>query len=85
MEEAAASMSDIEREASRLYLQLSRFANFIDMNREGFRKILKKHDKLTDIKVGPEMMPEVQRMLPASDADIVRKVQPSLYWFCKQA
>ena len=36
----------VERTASQLYVTLSRFINFIEMNREGFRKTLKKHDKV---------------------------------------
>ena len=72
--DAATSLGLVEREASRLYVQLSRFANFIDMNREGFRKILKKHDKVTDMKMSSEMMPVVHRLLPAADAEAMRKV-----------
>jgi hypothetical protein len=71
----SASATDVEKDASQLYLQLRRFSHFLSMNREGFRKIMKKHDKLTDVKVTPAMQPVVQQLLPSRDSIAVDKVR----------
>ena len=73
---AVRSNALIEKDASYLYVQLCRFSNFIEMNRTGFRKVLKKHDKVTDVKLSGEMMPQVHRNLPAADVSAVHKVRP---------
>ena len=63
-------------------MQLRRFAQFIEMNREGFRKIVKKHDKVTEVQLGHEVMPVVQSLLPADDVDAVQKACTP-FWFGK--
>jgi SPX domain len=71
----AQSAALLEKQASHLYVTVVRFASFLEMNRSGFRKSLKKHDKLTDVKLSPEFMPAVQQLLPAADVDAVRKAR----------
>jgi hypothetical protein len=74
--EPAPNPDDVAEAAARLYIQAHRLVAFIDMNREGFRKVLKKHDKLTDVALSIEHLPAINRSLPASDAAFVQKACP---------
>jgi SPX domain protein involved in polyphosphate accumulation len=66
---------ELVEDAARLYIKSHRLAQFVDTNREGFRKILKKHDKFTEVKISDDHLLTVNRLLPASDADFARGVR----------
>ena len=44
--EAKAEVSDLRLEAEELFVALAGLVSFVDINKTGFRKALKKHDKV---------------------------------------
>lgn len=58
-----------------LYVNLTDLGAFLDMNRTGFRKILKKHDKVTTTALLVLYMPKVDGKLSEARKDEVEAVQ----------
>lgn len=46
-----------------VYIQLDNLIKFVELNHDGFRKILKKHDKMTSTELMGKLMPTVSNML----------------------
>ncbi|KAL0044951.1 hypothetical protein WJX82_003051 [Trebouxia sp. C0006] len=46
-----------------VYIQLDNLSKFVELNYDGFRKILKKHDKMTNTELSGRLMPTVSDML----------------------
>lgn len=65
---------DMIKQASDLYQKVHNLLEFRRMNRDGFRKTLKKHDKVTQITLMSTLMPEVDRKLPADQDHRLQEV-----------
>lgn len=52
------------QQAGVLYHAVQNLLEFRAMNRDGFRKTLKKHDKVTQVSLTSTLMPEVDSRLP---------------------
>lgn len=65
-------------EVETTYIRLQELQNYQQMNRDGFRKILKKHDKVTQSPLMQECMPEVEERLPACHVEEVQRVRRRL-------
>lgn len=57
-------------------MELQDLIEFRHMNHDGFRKILKKHDKVTQSPLMGDCMPEVNRSLPADQDALIQQVPP---------
>lgn len=51
------------RDLKELYVDVYNLSNFSELNETGFRKILKKHDKVTERPVKDQFMPLISRQL----------------------
>lgn len=59
-------------------MQLQDLLEYRSMNHQGFRKILKKHDKVTQSPLMQECMPEVENALTADANSAIQHVRPHL-------
>jgi phosphate transporter len=62
-----------------LYVNLTDLVAFLDMNRTGFRKIMKKHDKVTSSALLTLYMPRVNEKLSEARQDEVESVRPHIH------
>mmetsp|Transcript_28924 Transcript_28924/g.85627 ORF Transcript_28924/g.85627 Transcript_28924/m.85627 type:complete len:470 (+) Transcript_28924:304-1713(+) len=62
-QEKTKTKEQIKQRIADLYLELTDLKQFLEFNHEGFRKILKKHDKMTDLSLKDEFMDKVNKTL----------------------
>ena len=70
--------SEMIQRAKDLYQSVQNLLEFRRMNRDGFRKTLKKHDKVTQVPLMGTLMPEVDRRLPVEHEQRLQEVPPPL-------
>ena len=68
--------NEVIQQAKDLYQKVQNLLEFRRMNRDGFRKTLKKHDKVTQVPLMTTLMPEVDRRLPADQEQRLTEVLP---------
>jgi SPX domain protein involved in polyphosphate accumulation len=71
----AAEEEALLRRAEEIYKELQDLRGFRHMNHDGFRKTLKKHDKVTQLPLMESMMPEVDRRLAAEQERELQEVR----------
>ena len=70
--------SEMIQRAKDLYQSVQNLLEFRRMNRDGFRKTLKMHDKVTQVPLMGTLMPEVDRRLPVEHEQRLQEVPPPL-------
>eukprot|EP00892_Ulva_mutabilis_P010916 jgi/Ulvmu1/8197/UM041_0006.1 len=66
-------LQPLRKRAKDAYMELQDLLEFRHMNRDGFRKILKKHDKVTQSPLMAECMPTVEHSLPADQEALIQQ------------
>ncbi|KAF8065942.1 SPBC3B8.04c [Scenedesmus sp. PABB004] len=69
----AAQRERLKAQLEELFATTSNLANYVETNRTGFRKILKKHDKLVSHPMGGTYLPIVDQKFPESHAATLRR------------
>lgn len=67
-------LEPLRKRAREAYMELQDLLEYRRMNYDGFRKILKKHDKVTQSPLTHECMPEVDSALPADQEALIQNV-----------
>ncbi|KAG1681509.1 hypothetical protein FOA52_014015 [Chlamydomonas sp. UWO 241] len=65
-QEGGKSKEWVKQRVNDLFVDLTDLKQFLEHNHEGFRKILKKHDKVTNLALKESFMPKVDRALAVS-------------------